>query len=68
MGELGRVGAQLRHDDAEVGVQPLTADGVLHEAALVGERPEVLADVDHTVGGRVEPEVGGDRLATERLP
>ena len=60
VGEIGGGGAELGHNDPQVGLVPCLADGVLHEAPLIGERLQVLADVDHPVSGRNEAEVGGD--------
>ena len=59
VGEVGRSGAELGHHDPDVGLVPRLADGVLDEATLVGERLQVLADVDDPVSGRNEAEVGG---------
>ena len=55
--ELGRVGAQLRHHDAQIGVDPRRADRLLHEATLEAEGAQVVADVDDPVVGGLEAEV-----------
>ena len=60
MGELCRIRAQFRHDNTEIGIQPVAAHRLLNEAALVGDRAKVLADVDDTVRGRVESEIRRD--------
>ena len=57
MRELGRVGTQLRHHDADVRVEPGRADRLLDEPALVAVRAEVPADVDDAIFHGVESEV-----------
>ena len=61
MRELGRVGAQLGHHDAQVGVQPGAADRLLDEAPVEHPGPHVRADVHDPVGRRGEAEVPGHR-------
>ena len=46
MCELRRVGTHLGHDDAQIGVEPGGTDRLLHEAALIRIRAEILVDVD----------------------
>ena len=60
MGELGGIGAELRHHDAEVDIGPRGTDRLLHEPSFERERPEVAADVDDAVLVRREAEVLGD--------
>ena len=66
MCELGRVGTQLRHHDADVRVEPGSADRLLDEPALVTVRAEVPADVDDAIFRASNPRYDAT-CATERF-